>query len=76
MFFENTVLIVTQTTIIWLCLNLFQSTDPWIFRLFPFRSGGREVASDFKREIDKVVSLPGRPASLVKGLRNHVVRGS
>lgn len=55
---------------------MFQSTDPWIFRLFPFRSGGREVASGFKREIDKVVSLPGRPASSVKGFRNHVVRGS
>lgn len=30
------------------------------------------MAPNFERETDKGVSIPGRPASLVKGLRNHV----
>lgn len=32
------------------------------------------VAPDFKRETDKVMSIPGRTASLVTSLRHPVVK--
>lgn len=52
-FFENTVVIVTPSIIIRICLNLFKVTHLWTFKLFPFGGGGREVPPALKRILTK-----------------------